>query len=60
MSDDRLISGSSDETLKIWNLKTKNCIASINAHSNCINSLTVLRNGEVVSGSSDCSMKIWK
>ena len=45
--------------IKIWNIKTGSCIASLEGHSNSIKSIVKLKNENFMSGSSDNTIKIW-
>jgi WD40 repeat protein len=53
-----LCSGSDDRTIKVWDIKTEECIATLKGHKDKITSLAVI--GEnLCSGSSDRTIKIW-
>nr|KAJ3421667.1 E3 ubiquitin-protein ligase pdzrn3 [Polyrhizophydium stewartii] len=54
-----LISGSSDQTIKLWNLQTSECVMTLTGHSAGINSLSLLPGDRLASVSSDKSIKIW-
>ena len=54
-----LISGAIDFTIKVWNITTKTCVATLTGHNNTIISLLELRNGYLISGSADNTIKIW-
>jgi WD40 repeat protein len=56
--DDKLYSGSSDNTIKIWDLNSNQCIATLSGHGKKIYSLA-LHNGKLCSGSSDGKIKVW-
>jgi len=57
---DRVISASSDSTIKIWDRSTSECIQTLNEHSNEVNTLALTPNGDrIISGSSDATIKIW-
>jgi hypothetical protein len=58
VSDGKLFSGAEDCTIKIWDLNTKACIATLRGHKNTVTSLAV-SNGELISGSSDGMLKFW-
>lgn len=59
LPDDRIVSGSYDHTIKIWNPNTGECEMTLFGHSSYVYCLTVLPNGRVVSGSWDTTLKIW-
>jgi len=59
IDDHRLVSGSCDKKLIVWNITTRSIIKEINdAHSDCINTLAMY-NGHLLSGSDDKKVKIW-
>ncbi|KXN73562.1 WD40 repeat-like protein [Conidiobolus coronatus NRRL 28638] len=55
----KLFSGSSDKTIKIWDPRTLQWNATLEGHTDNINSLIPLRNGRIISASSDKTIKIW-
>ncbi len=63
LNDGRLVSGSSDKTLKVWNTDSGVCLAQLSHNSTLryadINGLAVLDNGDLVSGSVDGSIIFW-
>ncbi|MCL6269187.1 hypothetical protein M3P05_04415 [Sansalvadorimonas sp. 2012CJ34-2] len=61
-SGGRVISGSSGNTLTVWNLTKplrKQPITSLKVHSDWIYRVSTLPNGWVVSGSYDTNLKVW-
>ena len=58
ISDGRLISGSHDGTIKIWDLETFTCTATLKWHAFSVSSLAIF-NGKLIAGSSACMIKIW-
>ncbi|MBD2520656.1 trypsin-like peptidase domain-containing protein [Nostoc sp. FACHB-973] len=55
-----LASASSDKTIKIWNLATRQEIRTLNGHSNRVNSVAISPDGRtLVSASNDKTIKIW-
>ncbi|KAH8754550.1 hypothetical protein F5883DRAFT_573024 [Diaporthe sp. PMI_573] len=57
----RVVSGSRDETVKIWEADSGACLIILKGHSNWVNSVAFSPDGRrVVSGSSDGMVKIWE
>ena len=55
-----LVSGSSDSTIKVWNLQTGREIDTLTNHSNKVHSVAIGPDGEtLVSGSWDMTLKVW-
>jgi WD40 repeat protein/GTPase SAR1 family protein len=53
-------SGSDDETIKIWDLETGKCCATLKGHSDKVWSVAVTRDGEtILSGSADKTARLW-
>ena len=59
LPDGRIVSASLDQTLKVWNRSTGNCMLTLCGHTSGITCITVLPDGRIVSGSLDNSLKIW-
>ncbi len=55
-----LASASQDKTIKLWNIKTGKLIKTLEGHTDCVNSLALLANGQMISASADKSLIIWK
>ena len=54
------MSGSGDNTIKIWDATTGNCLQTLNGHTYWIRSVAVSPDGtQIVSGSWDTTIKIW-
>ena len=54
---DRIVSGSADKTIKIWNTEGE-CIKTLEGHSDCVTSVAI-DGDRIVSGSWDETIKIW-
>jgi WD40 repeat protein len=55
-----IASGSSDKTVRIWDLLTSQCISILDGHSDQINLLAWSQDGgQLASGSSDKTVRIW-
>ena len=55
----KIISGSEDKTIKIWDSKTGECEMTLSGHTNGVRALAILDNQYIVSGSIDKTIKIW-
>ena len=54
------VSGSTDDTIKIWNLNTGKEIRTLLAHSSDVNAIAISPNGHLmVSASDDKTVKLW-
>ena len=56
---DKIISGSFDRTLRIWDLDSGECKCILKGHSGSIRSISVSRNGKMISGSDDKTLRLW-
>ena len=55
-----LASGSWDQTLKVWDLKTGHCVKTINAHDQGIQAIAFAGDRKIATGSYDQNLKIWR
>jgi WD40 repeat protein len=55
----KLITGSHDSTIKIWNLETGECYKTLNEHNGWVTSVILSENNQLISSSVDQSIKIW-
>jgi WD40 repeat protein len=54
------VSGSDDKTVKIWDLKTGECRATLKGHSDEVNCVAIMPDGKrVLSSSKDQTIRIW-
>jgi WD40 repeat protein len=55
-----IISGSGDETLKLWDVQTGECLKTFKGHSGCVFSVSFSNdNNFIISGSQDKTLKLW-
>ena len=59
LRDGTLASGSSDKTIRIWNVTSGLTIKTLTGHTNSVSSLAVLQDGTLASGSADNTIRIW-
>ncbi len=59
LGDGRLASGSTDQSIKLWDVQTGQCVQTLQGHSKWVRALTLLGNGRLASGSYDASIKLW-
>jgi WD40 repeat protein len=56
-----LVSGSEDNTLKLWDLDTGECLATLEGHEAGVKSVAFSPDGKMlVSGSADNTIKLWQ
>ena len=56
----QLFSGSSDFTIKVWDVATGACLQTLKGHTNAVNSVCVSADGSrLFSGSGDRTIKVW-
>ncbi|KAH8048083.1 hypothetical protein JL722_12676 [Aureococcus anophagefferens] len=56
----RVVSGSADKTVKVWDAATGECVATLAGHSKEVLGVAVFPDGRrVVSGSGDKTVKVW-
>eukprot|EP00698_Gefionella_okellyi_P004885 TRINITY_DN14516_c0_g1_i1.p1 TRINITY_DN14516_c0_g1~~TRINITY_DN14516_c0_g1_i1.p1 ORF type:complete len:906 (+),score=185.07 TRINITY_DN14516_c0_g1_i1:79-2796(+) len=55
----KIISGSEDSTIRIWDCDTGKCISVLEGHSDAICSLLMLNDATLISGSADGTIREW-
>ena len=58
MHGDKLVSGSADDTIKVWSTDTWACERTLEGHRNAVISL-VMHGDNLISSSSDHTIKVW-
>lgn len=59
LPDGRVVSGSNDNTLRVWDTITAQCLQVLEGHLAEINCIAVLSEDQVVSGSNDETLRVW-
>ena len=54
-----LISGSLDNTVKLWNLENNQCVITFEGHTEGVKCVEILNTRQIISGSLDKSLKLW-
>jgi WD40 repeat protein len=57
--DGRVVSGSGDNTLRVWDVESGQALATLEGHQGEVRAVAVLPDGRVVSGSSDSTLRVW-
>ena len=56
----RAVSGSEDETLRVWDLDSGKCLRELKGHTDIIRCVAVTPDGRrAVSGSDDKTVRVW-
>ena len=59
LPDGRIVSGSLDKTLRVWDAATGACERVLEGHSSDVSRVCVLPDGRIVSGSRDKTLRVW-
>ena len=54
----RIVSGSTDFTIKVWNSDTNKCLRTMRDHYGILLAMATLKNGKVISSAADRSVKV--
>ena len=55
----RIVTGSYDDTAKVWDIETGQCLVTFTEHTDDVNTVVALSDDRVATGSDDWSIKIW-
>ena len=59
LPDGRIVSGSLDDPIRIWDTETGACLKTLEGHTRYVTCISVFPDGRIVSGSYDNTMRIW-
>ena len=59
LTNGRIASGSSDNSLRVWDLATGTCTQEFTDHTDAVMCVVHLADGRIVSGSGDNTLRIW-
>jgi len=59
VSDNHIVSGSNDSTVRVWDLREKTCKNVLNGHSGTVFSVAKISDGYIASGGADKTIHIW-
>ena len=59
LADGRIVSGSDDSTLRVWDSGSGACTLQLTGHTKVVNCVVQLADGRVASGSSDNALRVW-
>ena len=59
LQDGRVLSGSFDRSLHVWDLTTGQCVQQLTGHTDVVSCVVQLQDGRVLSGSDDRSLRLW-
>ncbi len=59
LSNDVLLTGSADNTIKLINLKSGKIISTLKGHTNFVECIAVVSEDTIISGSTDKTIKLW-
>ena len=59
LSNNEIVSGGQDKTLKVWKIDNKNSLMTLSGHKSMVWSLYEIKGNKVISGSSDNTALIW-
>jgi WD40 repeat protein len=59
LPDGRIVSGSADRTLRVWDVESGASVATLHGHQGPVGAVAVLADGRIVSGARDNTLRVW-
>lgn len=59
LPDGRLVSGSEDDTMRVWDVRRGACTCVLEGHTGAVRVLTLLPKAKLASGSADHTVRVW-
>ena len=59
LNETKIVSGSSDATIRVWDLASNSCIAVLEGHECGVTCVAKLNETKIVSGSEDVTIRVW-
>lgn len=59
LPDGRLVTGSNDTTVRVWNTQNATCLLTLSGHTKEVAALILLPDGRLASSSSDRTLRVW-
>ena len=59
LEDNKVVSGSQDKTIKIWDIEKKECLYTLEGHTSIIWEVKSLSNNRLISAADDNTSRIW-
>ena len=59
LNETTIISGSSDNTVRVWDLGSKSCVEVLRGHTMSVHSVAKFNETTIISGSKDNTVRVW-
>ena len=59
LNETKIVSGSSDATIRVWDLDSNSCVAVLEGHECGVTCVAKLNETKIVSGSEDVTIRVW-
>ena len=59
LGDGRLASCSGDESVRVWDVSTGECVKTLEGHEDCVDCVVELGDGRLASCSYDNTVRVW-